>query len=112
MQRLYRWAVHPAWIVFLPGVVSGLYLAASRLTRVGEHILSPSPVYFHLFRAAQTAPRAWSDVPMVLDRGRWVWDEDRLAAAVVLVVNLDRGVVLSSNSDVRHLMLLCRRVLR
>ena len=37
MQRLYRWAVHPAWIVFLPGVVSGLYLAASRLTRVGEH---------------------------------------------------------------------------
>jgi cystathionine beta-lyase len=82
MQRLYRWAVHPDWIVFLPGVVSGLYLAASRLTRAEEHILSPSPVYYHLFRAAQSAPRAWSDVPMVLKRGRWVWDEDRLAAAV------------------------------
>ncbi len=83
MQRLYRWAVHPDWIVYLPGVVSGLYLAASHLTRAEEHILSPSPVYYHLFRAAQTAPRAWSDVPMVLERGRWVWDEDRLAASVL-----------------------------
>ena len=82
IQRLYGWKIHPDWIVFLPGVVSGLYLAASRLTRAEEHILSPSPVYYHLFRAAQSAPRAWSDVPMVLERGRWVWDEDRLAALV------------------------------
>jgi len=81
MQRLYRWSIRPDWIVFLPGVVSGLYLAASRLTRAGEHILSPSPVYYHLFRAAQAAPRAWSGVPMALEQGRWVWDEDRLAAA-------------------------------
>ena len=83
MQRLYSWAVQPDWIVFLPGVVSGLYLAANRLTRAEQHILAPSPVYYHLFRAAQAAPRAWSDVPMVLDRGRWVWDEDRLAASVL-----------------------------
>jgi len=82
MQRLYRWSVRPEWIVFLPGVVSGLYLAASRLTRAEEHILSPSPVYYHLFRAAQSAPRAWTDVPMVLKHGRWVWDEDRLTGAV------------------------------
>lgn len=82
MQRLYRWAVHPDWIVMLPGVVSGLYLAASRLTRAEQHILSPSPVYYHLFRAAQSAPRAYSDVTMALERGRWVWDEERLAAAV------------------------------
>jgi cysteine-S-conjugate beta-lyase len=82
MQRLYGWKVHSDWIVFLPGVVSGLYLAASRLTLAEEHILSPSPVYYHLFRAAQSAPRAWSDVPVVLERGRWVWDEERLAALV------------------------------
>ena len=31
---------------------------------------------------------------------------DRLAAAVVLVVNLDRSVVLGSNSDARHVSLL------
>lgn len=81
MQRLYGWAIRPDWIVFLPGVVSGLYLAASRLTQAEEHILAPAPVYYHLFRAAQAAPRAWSDVPMALEHGRWVLDAERLAAA-------------------------------
>jgi cystathionine beta-lyase len=39
-------------------------------------------VYYHLFRAAQHAPRQWTDVPMVLEAGRWVWDEARLASSV------------------------------
>jgi cystathionine beta-lyase len=82
MARLYGWTIAPEWIVFLPGVVSALYMAANRLTRPGDHILSPAPVYYHLFRAAQHAPRAWTDVPVVLNGGRWVWDEARLAAAV------------------------------
>ncbi|MBI3375829.1 MAG: putative C-S lyase [Betaproteobacteria bacterium] len=82
MQRLYGWTVDQPWIVFLPGVVSALYMAANRLTRPDEHILSPHPVYYHLFRAAQSAPRAWTDVPLVLRGGRWVWDEVRLASAV------------------------------
>jgi putative C-S lyase len=82
MARLYGWKIAPEWIVYLPGVVSGLYMAASRLTRPGEHILSPAPVYYHLFRAAQHAPRPWTDVPIALEAGRWVWDEAALAASV------------------------------
>ncbi|MBS0337238.1 MAG: PatB family C-S lyase [Proteobacteria bacterium] len=82
MARLYGWKVAPEWVVYLPGVVSGLYMAASRLTRPGEHILSPAPVYYHLFRAARYAPRPWTDVPIVLDAGRWVWDEAALASSV------------------------------
>ena len=82
MKRLYAWEIAPEWIVYLPGVVSALYMAVNRLTRPGDHLLSPAPVYYHLFRAAQFAPRPWTDVPMVLENGRWVWDEARLAAAV------------------------------
>lgn len=82
MQRLYGWAIQPEWIVYLPGVVSALYMAANRLTQPGEHLLSPSPVYYHLFRAARFAPRPWTDVPMRLEQGRWVWDEAELAKAV------------------------------
>ncbi len=82
MARLYGWKVAPEWIVYVPGVVSALYMAANRLTRPGEHLLSPAPVYYHLFRAAQHAPREWTDVPVVLEGGRWVWDEAKLAAAV------------------------------
>jgi cystathionine beta-lyase len=82
MARLYAWRIAPESIVYVPGVVSALYMAANRLTKSGDHLLSPSPVYYHLFRAAQHAPREWTDVPMVLESGRWVWDENRLVASV------------------------------
>lgn len=77
-QRLYRWHVEPSWIVFLPGVVPGLHLAARKLVPRDGHVLVPTPVYQHLKRAAELAPRAHSDVPLVLREGRWVFDEETL----------------------------------
>ena len=78
LQRLYNWAVKPEWIVYLPGVVPGLHLAARALTRPDEHVLSPRPVYHHLTRAPELAPRAHANVPLVLEHGRWVLDLDAL----------------------------------
>jgi cystathionine beta-lyase len=82
MHRLYGWTVQPEWLVFLPGVVSALYMAANRLCEPAQHVLTPSPVYYHLFRAASAAPRPWTEVPMVVREGRWVWDEEALAASL------------------------------
>ena len=82
MQRLYRWRLQPDWIVFVPGVVPGLHLAARHLVRPDEHILVPTPVYHHLKRAAVLAGREHADVPLVLSSGRWVFDETRLKDAV------------------------------
>ena len=76
LARLYAWRIDPAWIVFLPGVVPGLHLAARRLPQ--GHALVPTPVYQHLKRALQFAGRAYGEVPLVLQQGRWVWDEDAL----------------------------------
>ncbi len=83
MRRLYDWKIEPEWVVYVPGVVSALYMAANRLTQPADRLLLPTPVYYHMFRAAQYAPRERTDVLMVLDAGRWVWDEGRLAAAVL-----------------------------
>jgi putative C-S lyase len=82
MQRLYGWRIEPAWIVFLPGVVPGLHLAARRLVPADGHVLVPTPIYHHFKRAVELAPRAHDDVPLVLRAGRWVLDEERLAALV------------------------------
>ena len=82
MQRLYRWKIEPDWIVFLPGVVTGLHLAARHLLPPDGHALLPTPVYHHFKRAVERAPRAHSDVPLVLRAGRWVLDEERLAASL------------------------------
>jgi putative C-S lyase len=82
MLRLYQWRIEPDWIVFLPGVVPGLHLAARHLVRPDEHVLVPTPIYHHFKRAVELAPRAHDDVPLALQGGRWVFDEERLAAAV------------------------------
>ncbi len=76
MQRRYGWQILPSWIVFLPGVVPGLHLAARKLVPADGHILVPTPVYQHLTRAAELAPRPHTDVPLVLHEGRWVLDFD------------------------------------
>ncbi|MGQ0652358.1 MAG: MalY/PatB family protein, partial [Betaproteobacteria bacterium] len=82
LARLYRWRVEPSWIVFVPGVVAGLYLAARRLCAAGEHGLVPVPVYQHLKRALALTPRAHTDVPLVLQDGRWLLDLDALQRAL------------------------------
>jgi putative C-S lyase len=82
MRRLYGWRVESDWVVFVSGVVPGLHLAARHLTRPDQHALVPTPVYHHLKRSLAQAQRAHTDVPLVLQKGRWVWDEAFLAGAV------------------------------
>ena len=82
LARLYGWKVEADWVVFIPGVVPGLHLAARHLVRSDQHILVPLPVYHHLKRAPAQAGRAHTDVPLMLVSGRWVFDEDRLSASV------------------------------
>jgi putative C-S lyase len=78
LERLYRWRIDPSWIVFIPGVVPGLHLAARTLIPADGHALVPRPVYQHLKRACEVARRAFTEVPLVLERGRWVLDQDGL----------------------------------
>jgi putative C-S lyase len=82
MRSLYRWRIDAGWIVLLPGVVPGLHLAARALLGAGEHALVPTPIYQHFKRALELAPRAHSDLPLVLERGRWVYDLDRVRGAL------------------------------
>jgi putative C-S lyase len=81
MDRLYGWRVEPDWVVFVSGIVPGLHLVARHLTRSDQHALVPTPVYHHLKRSLVLAKREHTDVPLVLSKGRWVWDEDFLATA-------------------------------
>jgi cystathionine beta-lyase len=78
LERLYRWRIDPAAIVFLPGVIAGLHHAARVLVSPGEKVLLPKPVYHHLKRAPELAPRPYGEAPLVLSGGRWVFDEDFL----------------------------------
>jgi cystathionine beta-lyase len=59
-------------------VVPGLHLAARKLVPAEGHVLVPRPVYQHLKRAPELAARRFTEVPLVLERGRWVFDIDEL----------------------------------
>ena len=78
LERRRAWRVEPSWIVYLSGVVPGLHLAARKLVPPDGHVLVPRPVYQHLKRAAELAPRRFTEIPLVLDRGRWVFDPQDL----------------------------------
>jgi putative C-S lyase len=82
MRRLYAWRIEPSWIVFIPGVVPGLHLAARKLLAPEGHALVPTPLYQHFKRALELAPRAHTDVPLVLENGRWVIDIDFLRRSI------------------------------
>src|SRR6266436_5148349 len=82
LERLYRWRVDPSWIVFLPGVVPGLHLAARKLLPPDGHALIPAPVYQHFKRAVEFAPRAYTELQLVLQDGRWVFDEDAIKQSI------------------------------
>jgi cysteine-S-conjugate beta-lyase len=82
LERLYAWRIEPEWLVFLSGVVPGLHLAARELLTDEGHALVPTPIYHHFKRALELAPRAHTEVPLVLQGGRWVLDEERLQASI------------------------------
>ena len=82
MLDRHGWRIDPAWIVFLPGVVPGIHLAARHLVPPAGHVLVPVPLYHHFVQALRKAPRAYTEIPLILSAGRWVFDEERLAASV------------------------------
>jgi len=80
----YGWKIDPAWIVWLPGLVSGLNVAIRAFSEPGDEILSLSPIYPPFLMAPKTQGRVAKHVPLALDSdaGRWEIDWDALEASV------------------------------
>jgi cysteine-S-conjugate beta-lyase len=81
-QRNYGWAIDPSWIIWLPGMVCGLNLAALAYAEPGESILTLTPVYPPFLSPARHYQRQTTRVSWVLRDDRWEIDWERLEAAV------------------------------
>lgn len=82
VRHHYGWQVEPDWLVWLTGVVAGLNLSARAVrpeTTPGS-ILIPTPVYHPFLDVGKNTSQRPIEVPLVLDRERWVMDFDALAA--------------------------------
>jgi len=82
LARDHGWAVDPDWVVWLPGLVSGLNVTCRAVGEPGDDVLTLVPVYPPFLSAPRNTGRSLVRVPMQSDGNRWTIDFERLAAAV------------------------------
>ncbi|MCY3794077.1 MAG: aminotransferase class I/II-fold pyridoxal phosphate-dependent enzyme, partial [Gammaproteobacteria bacterium] len=81
LERNYQWQVPEEWLVWIPGVVTGLNLAAMATAQPDGGVLIPTPVYYPFRSVPANAGQRAIEVPMERDGDRWVMDIDALDAA-------------------------------
>jgi cystathionine beta-lyase len=75
LEREYAWAIEPAWMVWLPGLVTGLNVACRA---VGGAAFTATPIYPPFL----TAPERLATAPLRRGEARWEWDLDAVEAAL------------------------------
>jgi len=73
-RREYGWAIAAEWIVWLPGLVTGLHVASRAVGQAGDAVFTATPVYPPFLSAPVQSGRRLVAAPLVLDEGRWGWD--------------------------------------
>ena len=79
LQRKYVWTIDPEWLVWLPGLVTGLNLACRT---VDGSVLTATPVYPPFLSAPRLSGRELIRAPLRLSEGFWGWDFDAMEAAL------------------------------
>lgn len=73
-QSRYQWQPSSAHFVHLPGLVCALHLCVRSLSNPNDRIVVPSPVYYHLTKAAELPDRKLDRIPFELKGNRWSVD--------------------------------------
>ncbi len=82
LEQRYGWKIEASWLVWLPGLVVGLNVAAQAFAAVGEEVLTLTPVYPPFMSAPKNSGRVPVTVPFSLEAGRWRINWDALECAV------------------------------
>ena len=89
LERDYSWEVPASWLLWLPGLVSGLNVVCRAVGGPGDDILTFAPIYPPFLTAPENAQRSVVRVPLVFSageglsgpagvKGRWEMDLDLL----------------------------------
>ncbi len=81
LAKHFAWEIEPDWLVWLPGLVTGLNVACRAVGMPGDEVITAIPVYPPFLTAPRYADRKLVQVPLRLDQGHWRWDFDALEAA-------------------------------
>ena len=88
LSHAYGWMVEPSWIVWLPGLVSGLNVACRAVGKPGEAVFTATPIYPPFLSAPVNSGRRLITAPLRLEdpapdeRPQWRWDFAATEAAL------------------------------
>ncbi len=74
LARKFDWAVAPEWIVWLPGLVSGLNVACRAVGEPGDAVFTATPIYPPFLASPVDSGRRVASLPLVRDSAGWLWD--------------------------------------
>lgn len=71
LEKQYSWQVDEQWVVWITGVVPGIYASIRAHVQQGDSVLIPTPIYPPFFQAA--GERQARTVPFVRRGNQWSW---------------------------------------
>ncbi|MEY2633009.1 MAG: hypothetical protein RIR00_1663 [Pseudomonadota bacterium] len=85
LRDAYRWEIEPDWLVWLPGLVSGLNVCCR--AAAGE-VLTATPIYPPFLSAPRQAGQAVRTAALRQEAGVWGWDWPAMTAALTPATRL------------------------
>jgi cystathionine beta-lyase len=81
LEHVHSWKVMPEWIVWLPGLVTGLNIACRAIGGPGDEIMTTIPAYPPFLSAPVFSKKTLLTVPHAEAGGKYVFDFDRIEQA-------------------------------
>ncbi len=82
LEQEHGWRIDPDWLVWLPGVVTGLAVAARACCDSGDEIMVNPPIYQHFYDSHEDRRHRLLRVPLMHQSdGRRTWDIDAMRRA-------------------------------
>jgi len=83
LEREFAWAVDPAWLVWLPGLVSGLSVTCRAIGEPGDSVAVMTPVYAPFLKVPALLERKLNTIPLQGgNTAGWTFDQDKFAAGL------------------------------
>jgi cystathionine beta-lyase len=80
--KQHGWQVHPDWLVWLPGLVTGLNVICRAVGNPGDDVVTAIPVYPPFLSAPLHFQRNVVTVPLEYRNGKWELDFEALEKAI------------------------------
>lgn len=74
LEREYAWRIEPDWLVWLPGLVTGLHVACRATGADNDAVFTATPIYPPFLSAPTHCARRTVSAPLVRDEEGWMWD--------------------------------------